>query len=85
MECERCDWYAKRLDQIKAMKPGDISHSRFRTRDSRGIGDGDFYVYARDPKSPTGCHLLFSIEATDEAGKELSRIAASPLSPTEPR
>jgi hypothetical protein len=83
--CERCDWYAQRITELRAMRPGDISHSRFRTRDSRGIGAGDYYVYAYDAKSPTSCHLLFAIEATDEAGEELRRISASPLSPTERR
>ena len=83
LQCDRCDWYADRIAQLKAMKPGDIKHSRFRTRDSRGFGDGDYYVYGWDKTSPTGCHLLFSVEATKEAGDLLSALRAGPLSPTE--
>lgn len=85
VDCERCDRYAEKIAKLKAMSPGDISHSRFRHRDSRGFGPGDYYVYGRQPGSPTGVSLLFSIEATEEAGALLSRIAAAPLSPTEPR
>lgn len=83
--CERCDWYASKLEQLRKLDPGVITHSRFRTRDSRGRGDGDYYVYVRDARSPTGCKLLLSIDATPEAAELLRKLAASPLSPTEPR
>jgi hypothetical protein len=85
VQCERCDWYAEKLAKIRAMSPGDVSHARFRTRDSRGFGAGDYYVYGRVPSSPTGVHLLFSIEATPEAYDALRALRASPLSPTEKR
>lgn len=83
--CERCDWYADKLVRLRAMTPADLSHSRFRHHDSRGFGPGSLYIYGRDPKSPTGVHLLFSIDDGPEAQAELSRLRAAPLSPTEKR
>ena len=83
--CVECRHYEVKLARLRALKPGDVQHSRFRTRDSRGHGKGDLYVYGRDPKSPTGVHLLFSIEDTKEAGELLRALQASPLSPTEGR
>jgi len=84
VECERCDWYANALVKIKDLAAnGAISHSRFRPNDSRGSKDGNFYVYGRDPKSPSGFCMIASIEATDESSRLLSRVGAAPLSPTE--
>ncbi len=83
--CRECRHYADALAKLRALKPGDVQHSRFRTRDSRGFGKGDLYVYGRDPRSPTGVHLLMSIDATPEADEILRKLSASPLSPTEAR
>jgi hypothetical protein len=85
VECERCDWYADKLAQLRALSPGDIQHARFRPTDSRGGIEGSFYAYVRDPGSPSGVKLLLSIEATKEAEEVLSALRAAPLSPTEPR
>jgi hypothetical protein len=85
IQCDDCDRYAATLARLRAMKPGDVQHSRFRTRDSRGYGEGDYYVYGRDYNSPSGVHLLFAIDATEEAGEVLRALQASPLSPTESR
>lgn len=85
VDCEQCDRYQARLTQLRALKSGDVQHSRFRHNDSRGFGPGCYYVYRRDPKSPTGVTLLMSIEGTDEAAQVLSALSAAPLSPTEPR
>lgn len=85
VQCDACDRYVAALEQLRAVAPGTISHSRFRHDDSRGFGPGRYYVYARDPKSPTGCHLLLSIDDTPDAVAALRRMGASPLSPTEAR
>lgn len=83
--CTECDHYQAALEKLRAMKPGDVQHSRFRHRDSRGFGPGDLYVYGRDPRSPTGVKLIMSIDDTPEAQELLRKLSASPLSPTEPR
>ncbi len=83
--CTDCRRYNKNLAKLRALRPGDVQHARFRTRDSRGVGKGDYYVYRRDTKSPTGVTLLMSIEATHEADELLRALQASPLSPTEAR
>jgi hypothetical protein len=83
--CERCDWQVAALQKLHSMRPGDLSHSRFRSLDSRGFGPGNYYVYGHDPKGPSGVRLLFSLEATPEADEALRSLQASPLSPTEKR
>ena len=83
--CAECRHYQAALERLRALNPSEVSHSRFRHNDSRGFGPGRYYVYARDPKSPTGCHLLMSIDDTPEAVAVLRRMGASPLSPTEKR
>ena len=85
VECERCDWQAANLERLRTCDPATISHSRFRHNDSRGFGAGCHYVYERDTKSPTGCHLMLSLDDTPEAVEVLHRLSTSPLSPTEPR
>jgi hypothetical protein len=84
VQCERCDRYADTLAKIRALKRGDVQHSRFRPNDSRGSRDGNLYLYGRDPKSPSGVILLFSIEATKEAEDAIRAVTGtSSLSPTE--
>jgi len=84
-ECAECDNYATALARLRALNPGDVQHSRFRPYDSRGGSAGAFYVYKRDPESPSGVWLLLSIDATPEAERVLSALRAAPLSPSEPR
>lgn len=83
--CQYCARYDAKLTQIKELQPGDLQHARFRTRDSRGFGPGDYYLYVRDPKGPTGVRLLLSVEVTPAVETELSRLRATALSPTEAR
>lgn len=85
VQCDACDHYQAALAKLRAMKPGDVQHSRFRHRDSRGFGPGDLYVYGRNERSPTGVTLIMSIDDTPEAAEILRMLCASPLSPTEPR
>jgi hypothetical protein len=85
MGCPTCRRYNGALAMLKALEPGEMQHARFRTRDSRGIGAGDYYVYARDPKSPTGVVLYMSIEATPEVEDVLRSKRLATLSPTEVR
>lgn len=84
-ECSSCNHYAEALARLRAMTPGAVQHARFRPRDSRGNGAGDYYVYESDPRSPTGVRLLLSLEATPEADAVLCALQASPLSPAEAR
>lgn len=79
IECERCDHYATALAALKALRPEDVQHARYRS----WCGEGALYVYKRDHKSPTGVTLLMSITATKEAEDVLRNLGASPLSPTE--
>jgi hypothetical protein len=84
VECESCEWYADKLEKLRALDPATFSHARFRTRDNRGFGKGDLYVYVVDPKSPTRCRLILSIEDTKEAADLIrERFRTSALSPTE--
>jgi len=85
VECEECDIYTEQLKKLRALKPEDIQHARFRTYDSRGIGDGAYYLYKRDESSPTGVTLMFSVPATKEVDELLRAIRVAPISPTEPR
>src|SRR3990167_11028370 len=62
VECRWCDHYAVALAQLRALRPGDVSHSRYRDHGERGT----LWVYRRDETSPSGCMLLMSIEATPE-------------------
>lgn len=84
-ECVECDHYANALAKLRALQPGDVQHARFRPYDSRGGSAGAFYVYKRDPGSPSGVWLLMSIDATPEAENVLRALRAAPISPTEPR
>jgi hypothetical protein len=83
--CSECRRYNAQLERLRALQPAEVSHTRFRHHDSRGFGPGSIYIYGRDAKSPTGCHLLFSIDETSEVQAILSRMRSSPLSPTEKR
>lgn len=86
VDCRHCESYARSLTKLNAIDPSTVSHTRFRAHDSRGIGSGDVYVYGRDSKSPTGCHLLMSIDDTPEVQQIIrARFGNSPLSPTESR
>ncbi len=81
--CTYCRHYADKIAQLRALKPGDVKHSRFRHHDSRGFGPGALYVYAWDDHSPTRARLLLSIDDTQEARDLLATLSASALSPTE--
>ena len=83
VDCESCNHYATALARLRDLTPGSIQHSRFRPYDSRGGKEGAYYVYGRNPASPSGVTLLMSIDATPEADKVLRSLSASPLSPTE--
>lgn len=84
--CAECRHYQAQLERLQALNPSEVSHTRFRHHDSRGFGPGAIYIYGHDAKSPTGCHLLFSIDETAEVQEVLrSKLRSSPLSPTERR
>jgi hypothetical protein len=83
--CAACRRHMSALENLRALSASDVSHTRFRHHDSRGFGPGSIYVYGHDDKSPTGCHLLMSIDETPEVQEILRALRSSPLSPTERR
>jgi predicted nucleic acid-binding Zn-ribbon protein len=78
-ECKDCDHYAAALQELRNLDRRGLVHSRYR----EWCGKGIFYVYRRDPKSPSGVVLAHSIEATREAEDILRSMKLAPLSPTE--
>lgn len=83
--CVPCRRYESQLLRLKALNSAQISHTRFRHHDNRGFGPGSIYIYGHDATSPTGCHLLFSIDDTAEVQEIIGALRKSPLSPTEKR
>lgn len=77
VDCERCDWQAKGLAELKMLiASGTLSHSRWR--------NGSVHGYRYEPTSPTGVLIAVTLDETPEA-LALLRGGLSPLSPTEPR
>ena len=83
--CIRCAEFAKKLAQLRELDRDTLSHARFRPTDSRGGSEGSYYVYVRDPKSPSQVRLLLSIEANETSQLALEQLRLPALSPTEKR
>lgn len=79
VDCAYCRQYATALEQLRQLDRGLLAHARYRD----WCGRGSYYIYRRDPSSPTGVALVLTIEARPEADEVLRAMGLSPLSPTE--
>lgn len=79
VHCNRCADFPASLAELRRLDRSTLAHSRYRS----WCGQGAFYVYRRDPKSPSGVKLAMTIEARPEAEEILCQMRLGPLSPTE--